>query len=117
MNLLDARLESAIPYRAGFDRRLQWAIPYSAGFDRCAGQVEIRCGQAGEDAAGGVAEVGAVEAEANAADQLLHVLLAETGVGATGARRRTVETLGPQLQGLHEHEMVATFALLEDLDL
>ena len=63
------------------------------GLDRCAEQADIGRGLAGEDATSGVAGVGAVEVEANAADQLPHVLLAETGVGATGARSGTVEAV------------------------
>ena len=50
-------------------------------------------GLAGEDAARGVAGVGAIVVEANAANQLAHTLLADTGVGATGARSDTVEAL------------------------
>ena len=50
-------------------------------------------GLARDDAARGAAGVSAVVVEANAADQLLHVRLAETGVGATGAHRGTVEAL------------------------
>jgi glycine/D-amino acid oxidase-like deaminating enzyme len=40
----------------------------------------------------------AVVVEANAADQVLHVLLAETGVGATGAGGGTVEALADAAQ-------------------
>jgi hypothetical protein len=64
-----------------------------AGFDSCAEEFEIGCGLAGEDAAGSVTDVGAVEVETNAADQLLHVFLAETGVGTARARSGTVKTL------------------------
>ena len=64
-----------------------------AGLDSRAEQVDIRSGLAGDDAPGGVADVGAIEVEANAADQLPHVRLAETGVGAAGACSRTVEAL------------------------
>jgi hypothetical protein len=63
------------------------------GLDRCAEDADIGRGLAGEDAARRVAGVGAIEVEANAADQLPHVLLAETGVGAAGARSGTVEAL------------------------
>jgi hypothetical protein len=37
--------------------------------------------------------ISAIEVKANAADQLLHVLLAEAGVGAAGAGGGTVDTL------------------------
>ncbi len=63
------------------------------GLDRCAEHADIGRGLAGKDATRGVACVGAVVVEANAADQVLHVLLAETGVGATGACGGTVEAL------------------------
>jgi hypothetical protein len=64
-----------------------------AGFDRCTEEAEIGCGLARDDAAGRVADVGTVEVEPNAADQLLHVFLTEAGVGAARARSGTVETL------------------------
>src|SRR5207247_402649 len=64
-----------------------------AGLDRCADDAEIERGLAGHDAAGGLACVGAVEAEANAADQLLQVFLAEAGVGAAGTGSGTVDAV------------------------
>ena len=63
------------------------------GLDHCPENADIGRGLAGEDATRGVACVGAVVVETNAADQVLHVLLAETGVGATGACGGTVEAL------------------------
>ena len=63
------------------------------GLDRCAEDVDNGLGLARDDAARGAAGVSAVVVEANAADQLLHVRLAETGVGAAGAQRGTVEAL------------------------
>jgi hypothetical protein len=63
------------------------------GLNRWAEHADIGRGLAGEDAARSVAGIRAVEVEANAAHQDLHVLLAETGVGATGARSGTVEAL------------------------
>jgi hypothetical protein len=63
------------------------------GLNHCAEHADIGRGLAGEDAARGVAGVSTVVVEANAADQPLHVRLAETGVGATGAGRGTVEAL------------------------
>jgi hypothetical protein len=65
----------------------------TTGLNRRAEHADIGRGLAGQDAARSVAGVGAIVVEANAADQLLHVLLAETGVGATGARGGTVEAL------------------------
>jgi hypothetical protein len=64
-----------------------------AGFDRRAEEAEIGRCLAGEDATGGLAGVCAVEVETNAADQLLHVLLAETSVGAARAASGAGETL------------------------
>ena len=64
-----------------------------AGLDRRAEHADIGSGLAGEDAPGGVAGVGAIEVEANAADQLPRVPFAETGVGATSAASGTVEAL------------------------
>jgi hypothetical protein len=64
-----------------------------AGLDDCADDAEIERGLAGHDAAGGLAGVGAVEAEPNAPDQLLQVFLAETGVAAAGTGNGTVETV------------------------
>jgi hypothetical protein len=64
-----------------------------AGFDRCADDPEIGRRLAGENAAGSLADVGAVEVETNATDQLLHVVLAETGVGAACAGSGTVQAL------------------------
>jgi hypothetical protein len=52
---------------------------------------EVGLGLTRCDAARGVAGVGAVEAEANAADQLLHVLLAEACVRAARAGSPAVE--------------------------
>jgi hypothetical protein len=69
------------------------AASHRAGLDRCPHDAEIDRGLAGHDAAGGLAGVCAVEAEANAPDQLLQVLLAEAGVGAAGTGTGTVEAL------------------------
>jgi hypothetical protein len=63
------------------------------GLNRCAEHADIGRGLAGEDAARRVAGVSAIKVEANAADQLPHVVLAETGVGAAGAGGGTVEAL------------------------
>jgi hypothetical protein len=64
-----------------------------AGLDLRAEDAEVRLGLPDEDAAGGLAGVGAVEAESNAADQLRHIGLCEVGVGAARARRRAVDAL------------------------
>ena len=48
---------------------------------------------ADEDSCGGTAGIGAVEAEANAADKLLYIRLAEIGVGAARPRGRAVGAL------------------------
>jgi hypothetical protein len=64
-----------------------------AGRDRRAEDAEVRLGLPDEDAAGGLADVGAVEAESNAADHLPHVRLCEVGVGAARARRRAFDAL------------------------
>jgi hypothetical protein len=68
------------------------------GLYRCAEHADIGCGLAGHDAARGAAGIRAIEIEANAADQLLQLLLAETGVSAAGAARGTVEALGDAAQ-------------------
>jgi hypothetical protein len=64
-----------------------------AGLDHRAEDTDIGRGLTGEDAARSVAGVGAIEVEANAAHQLLYPLLAEIGVGGTGAAGGTLETL------------------------
>jgi hypothetical protein len=63
------------------------------GLNCCAEHTDIGRGLAGEDAARSATGVSAIVVKANAADQALHVLLAETGVGATGAGSGTVEAL------------------------
>jgi hypothetical protein len=66
---------------------------HRASLDLRTEDAEIRLGLPDEDATGGVAGVRAVEAEANAADQLLLVRLGEVGVGAARARRRAVNAI------------------------
>jgi hypothetical protein len=66
---------------------------HRARLDRRAEDAEIGLGLPDKDSAGGTAGIGAVEAEANAADQLLYVRLAEVGVGAARARSRAVDAL------------------------
>jgi hypothetical protein len=64
-----------------------------ARLDRCSDDAEIRFGLPGHNATSRVAEVCAVKAEANAADELHDVLLAEARIGAARASRGTVEAL------------------------
>jgi hypothetical protein len=73
------------------------------GLNCRAEDAEIGRGLAGEDAARGVACVSAVVVEANATDQLPRVRLAETGVGAAGARSGTVEAL---FDATHERDAI-----------
>ena len=75
-----------------------------AAFKRCANHAEVRRGLAGDDAAGGIADVGAVEAGANAAEQILHPGLAEVGVGAAGTGSGTVAA---RLDTAHERIEIA----------
>lgn len=64
-----------------------------AGLDHRPQDAEIRRGLTDRDPAGSGAGVGAVEAEANAAHHLAHVVLREIGVGATRAAGGAVEAL------------------------
>jgi len=66
---------------------------HGTGLDRSAENAEIRLGLPDEDAAGGIANVGAVQAEANAAALLFYVRLSEVGVGAARARRRALDAV------------------------
>jgi hypothetical protein len=65
----------------------------ATGFDQCADKAQVRCGLAGHDAAGRVADLGAVEAEANTTHHLPHVILSEIGVGTTRTAGGTIEAL------------------------
>ena len=69
------------------------AAGHCARLDRRAEDAEIGLGLPDEDSAGGVAEIGAVEAEANAADELQYVRLAEVGVRTARAHSRAVDAL------------------------
>ncbi len=64
-----------------------------AGFDHCPEDVQVRLGLTDRDPGGGVAGVGAVEAEANAAHHLVHVGFGEIGVGTTRAAGATFAAL------------------------
>jgi hypothetical protein len=63
------------------------------GLDHCPHDAKIRRGLTDHDPGGSAAGVGAVEAEANAAHHLVHVVLREIGVGTTRAAGGTVEAL------------------------
>ena len=64
-----------------------------AGFDHDADDTQVGRGLADHDAAGRLAEVGAVEVDSDAGDQVLQVFLAEAGVGAAGAGSGTFDAL------------------------
>jgi hypothetical protein len=63
------------------------------GLDHCAHDAKIRCGLTDHDPGGSAAGVSAVEAKANAAYHLVHVVLREIRVGAARAAGATVEAL------------------------
>ena len=65
----------------------------ATGLDHCADKTQVSGCLAGHNAAGRVADLGAVEAEANATHHLLHVVLSEIGVGTTRTARGTIEAL------------------------
>jgi hypothetical protein len=64
-----------------------------AGLDYRSEDAKIRRGLTDRDPGGSAAGVGAVEAEANAAHHLVHVVLREIGVGATRAAGGALEAL------------------------
>ena len=64
-----------------------------ARFDHCPEDAEIRSGLTYHDTGGSFAGVGAVEAEANAAHHLVHVVPCEIRIGTTRAAGGTVEAL------------------------
>jgi len=64
-----------------------------AGLDDRPQDAQVRRGLTDRDPGGRVAGVSAVEAEANAAHHLAHVVLREIGVGATRATGGAVEAL------------------------
>jgi hypothetical protein len=63
------------------------------GLDHCPHDAKNRRGLTDHDPGSCGAGIGAVEAEANAAHHLVHVVLCEIGVGATRAAGRAVEAL------------------------
>lgn len=64
------------------------------GFDHGSDKTEIRRGLPSHDPPGGIAHIGAIHVEPDAADQLWQIALRETGVCAGGAAGGTVDTLG-----------------------
>jgi hypothetical protein len=83
------------------------------GFDHCPHEAKIRRGLPGHDAAGGVARVGAVEAQSNDAYHLLDIGFAEAGVGTGRTAGGTVETL---LYTAHESVAIDSGRLWMQLD-
>jgi hypothetical protein len=70
---------------------------FEAGTELGARELEVRPGEAGNDAPGGKTNIGAIDAMANARDQLGDVLFAETRVRAGVARFRARVTCGDAL--------------------
>ena len=66
----------------------------SACLEKCPTQRRLEGGLAGQNVAGRGADISAIQVEANTADQRLHLLFAEAGVGASGASLGAVEA-GP----------------------
>ena len=66
---------------------------HRAGLDHRADDAQIGLGLPDDDSSGGIAGIGAVEAEANAADHLTYVRLAEVGVCAARAGTSAVDAL------------------------
>src|ERR671912_662210 len=64
-----------------------------AGLDRRADEADVGTGLPGCDARGRLADVCAVETDADHADQVRQVALAQAGVGAGGAAGTAIETL------------------------
>src|SRR5204862_3160790 len=87
----------------------------ATGFDDCTDEAQVSCGLAGHDAAGRVADVGAVEAEANATHHLPHVVLSEIGVGTTRTAGGTIEALVDAAQHGVAIESSRVWMQLEDL--
>jgi hypothetical protein len=66
---------------------------HRARLDHRADDAEIGLGLPDDDSSGGIAGIGAVEAEASASDHLVYVWLAEAGVCAARARTCAVDAL------------------------
>jgi hypothetical protein len=65
----------------------------SARLERGAYDAKVRFGLTGQDPAGGLAHIGAVEVQPDAPHQLRHIRLAEARVGTGGTGGRAVEAL------------------------
>lgn len=65
----------------------------STGFDHGADDTQVGRGLADHDATGRLADVGAVEVDSNAVDQLRQVFLTEAGVGAACAGSGTFDAV------------------------
>lgn len=65
----------------------------STGLERCGDDAEIGLGLSRDDAAGGCARIGAIETEADAADQVPNVVLREARIGAACAGNGAVEAV------------------------
>ena len=65
----------------------------STGLERCGDDAEIGLGLSCDDAAGGCARIGAIETEADAADQVPNVVLGETRIGASRAGNGAVKAI------------------------
>jgi hypothetical protein len=84
-------------------------------FDHRADKAQVRRGLAGHNSAGRVADVGAVEAEANAAHHLPNVVLSEIVVGTTRTAGGTIEALVDAAQHGVAIESSWVWMQLEDL--
>ena len=86
---------------------------HHAALNRCTDDAGVGRCLAGHDAAGGVAQIGAVEAKANAAHHLLYVVHREIRVGTTRAAGGAVEALFDTAQ---ERALIDTCRLWMCLD-
>ena len=101
---LGARAAVLVMLGVALALRTTGAACNQAAFKRCANHADVGRGLAGHDAARGIADVGAVEAEANAADQILHAALGEVSVGAAGTGSGAVAA---RLDTAHERIEIA----------
>ena len=69
------------------------AAGHRTRLDGRAQEAGIERSLADDDASGGIAQIGAVEVETDAADQPLHIVLAEAGIGAGSAGSGTRDAL------------------------
>ena len=85
------------------------------GFERRADHAEISRGLPCHRAAGGVAGVGAVEVQPNAADQLSQIVLAQARIGACGTACSAVEALSDTAQECVAIQISRRWMRFEDL--